>query len=1117
MGVTFTKEQQEAIFDDGHNLLISASAGSGKTTVMIERVLQLLFKYKDSENPLSISDFLVVTFTKASASDMKQKLINALQDIPQDEFILSQIEKVSTSDISNLHSFCSRLVQSYFYEVGVDPAVRIIDDVEATFLKNKALDSLFEQKEKFGDEAFFELFDIFQKKRSDKPLREVIKRFDDNLKENIDGEKWFFDSLDRCFCDDLSKNAAAKMINNYAAGLVQEFNEEIDSLLKESQKLELNKLSDYLVDLSANIRAVNYKNSFTLNSKNVYAIKIKTAPKLSSEFEDIEARAKTLSGQIKKAFENLKANFVSDDEAYLKFSLEKTKDTLLKLYNLVKEFSAGYEKLKREVNGLDFHDLEHYALKILSNKDICETVKSQYRYVLVDEYQDINAIQEKIISLVSHKNNRFMVGDVKQSIYRFRFCDPDIFLEKFKFYEKNEGDNRLIKLNCNFRSDKKILKLVDAVFCGVMTDRFGEYDYQKNAIFVAGENNLDNKNAASLCFIDTGDKTDEESEIAGVYSVKEHVQLAKLEQNKAIAEAALVASKIQEIMAERQDVSWQDFVVLVASRNENVDMFVKTLESFEIPVAADKKYDLMKMQHICEIVNFVKLCINKNSDFVLFKVLKSRMFNFFDGELAKVRQTNKTDSFYEVFYNFDLLEENQAEQKLCKKIKKFKLVLEKFSGLAKLMQIKDFIQLIIQEFDLNLINMAGENGKQKSKDVDDYLLALPNVDVFDYVSYYADSPLIKESECGGNAVKVMTIHKSKGIEFKFVFLINLSNEFNFKSTYQNILFNKTLGVGMDCFDMTARTQLSSIPIAAIRMIEKRKLVEEQQRVLYVALTRAVEKLFVICSQNKKKLSSKMKKHPTAFIDWFEPIISKEFDGNHYDFLNFETYKIEDLLDVPKKEKRQLLLSGNDESKKVEWFEYFNDNAKDIPLKNSISKILAAASEEESYDVNYFSEDVTSSADRGTLYHKVMQKIDLKNLKQIDLQLFGIKESLTDEEKQIVDFEKIKNILKLDFFGDIISDDVIFQEREFYAKMPAKIINNNAGNDEFILQGVVDLAVVHGDELWILDYKTGRFSDSKYQKYKFQIEVYAEVFERAFSKRVTRKIICFIDEQKNIEF
>jgi len=1117
VGVTFTKQQQEAIFDDGHNLLVSASAGSGKTTVMIERILQLLLKYKDSENPLSISNFLVVTFTKASASDMKQKLINALQNMPQDEFILSQIEKVSTSDISNLHSFCSRLVQSYFYEVGVDPAVHIIDDIEATFLKNKALDNLFEQKEKIGDGDFFELFDIFQKKRSDKPLREVIKRFDDNLKENIDGEKWFFDSLENCFCDNLSKNVAAKMINNYAANLVQEFNEEIDNLLKESQKLGLEKLSDYLVDLSTNIRVVNYKNSFALNAKNVYSMKIKTAPKLPIEFEDIETRAKTLAGQIKKAFENLKANFVSDDETYLKFSLEKTKDTLLKLYELVKEFSSGYEKLKREVNGLDFHDLEHYALKILSNKDICESVKTQYRYVLVDEYQDINAIQEKIISLVSHNNNRFMVGDVKQSIYRFRFCDPDIFLEKFKLYEKNEGDNKLIKLNCNFRSDKKILKLVDAVFCGVMTDRFGEYNYQNNAIFVAGENNLDNKNAANLCFIDTGDKPDEEIEVSGVYSVKEHVQTIKHEQNKAIAEGALVASKIQDIMASRKDVSWQDFAVLVAARNENVDMFVKTLEGFEIPVAADKKYDLMKMQHICEIVNFVKLCVNKNDDFVLFKVLKSRIFNFFDGELARVRQTNKTDRFFDVFYNFDLLEENQAEQELCKKIAKFKFALEKFSGLAKLMNIKDFVQFFVHEFDIRLINMASENGRLKSKDIDDFLLALPNVDVFDYVNYYSDSPLIKESECGGNAVKVMTIHKSKGIEFKFVFLINLSNEFNFKSTYQNILFNKTLGVGMDCFDIMARTQLSSIPIAAIRMLEKRKLVEEQQRVLYVALTRAVEKLFVICSQNKKKISSKMKRHPTAFIDWFEPIISKELDGTHYEFLNFESYQIENLLDVPKKEKRQLLLSGDGEFQKTKWFEYFNDKAKDIPLKNSISKIIATSSDEETYDVNYFLEETNSSADRGTLYHKVMQQIDLKNLRSIDLQLTRIEENLTEEEMKIVDFKKIKNILKLEFFKDIQSDDLIFQEREFYAKMPAKIVNGNAGDDEFILQGVVDLAVIHGDELWILDYKTGRYSDAKYQKYKFQIEVYSEVFERMFSKKVTRKIICFIDEQKNIEF
>lgn len=1115
MAVSFTEEQKEAIFDDGHNLLVSASAGSGKTTVMIERIIQLLKKYKDTDNPLSISDFLVVTFTKASASDMKQKLIKSLSELNQDEFIVSQIEKVATSDISNLHSFCSRLVGTYFYAIGIDPAVKIIDDTQSEFLKNKALDKLIEIKEKNGDEDYFKLFDMFQTKRSDKALREIIKRFDENLKENIDGEKWFKECLNNSFNTNLNENVSANIINSYAVGLMQDYTQDIDELMDISHKLGLEKIADFLLGVEAEIKTINKHNSFELNSKNLFDIKIKAIPKVDSEFGYFHDRVTGVIAELKKSIENLKANFVSNDIEYHRISLEKTKETLISLFNISREFASFYDNLKKEMNGVDFHDLEHLALKILSDNSICEAVKNKYRYVLVDEYQDINEIQEKIISLVSKNNNRFMVGDVKQSIYRFRFCDPSIFLQKFNLYEKNTGDNRLIKLNCNFRSDKKILKFVDKVFSGVMTDKFGEYDYAKNSVFVAGENNLDLPSAANLCFIECKKSENEKKEYCGVYSVKNHTQSEKLETSKAKAEACLVAQKIKEIMATQKKVTFDDFAVLVASRNENIDIFVESLKAFNIPVSADKKYNLMEMPYVQEIINYIRLSANKNDDFVLFKVLKSRMFCFSDQELADIRKTNKSDRFFEVFYNYANLSSGGTDS-LRQKVQNFNQLLEKYSKLAKIMTVKDFAKKVINDFDLKLINLAGENGTQKSKDIDDFVSALPNVDVFDYVAYYLDSSLIKESESENNAVKVMTIHKSKGIEFRYVFMINLANEFNLKSTYQKMLFNKNLGIGIDYFDIENRTQQSTIPIAAIRMVEKRKLVEEQQRLLYVAMTRAVERLYVVCTGESGKLLPKVKKHPTAFINWFEPIILNCLDGHIDEFLTFEKYDISELLNIPQKEKNQFLLTDTNKIEEVKWFEYKNNAAKNIPLKNSVSKILAISNDDEIYEQTRFESDAVSNADRGTLYHGIFQKLDLKNRNTLDSQVDNILNSLDENQRILVDKDKIMSVLNLEFFAQIENDDVILQEREFYAKMPASMIDKET-TGEFILQGIVDLAVIHGDEIWILDYKTGKYSDDKRKKYEFQVKVYANALERAFEKKVTRKVICFIDEQKNIEF
>ena len=1113
MAVKFTDEQREAIEDDEHNLLVSASAGSGKTTVMIQRIIYLLNKYKNSENPLSISDFLIVTFTKASASDMKQKLIKSLLELDQDEFVLLQIEKIPTSDISNLHSFCSRLITNYFYEVGIDPSIHIIDDMEADFLKNKAIDKLFEKKEIEGNDDYFSLFDIFQKKRGDFYFREVIKRFDANLKENIDEKKWFFDSIEHCYCDDLSKNEAAKIINNHAVNLIKSFREEIEELLKLSNDSKCDKLSDYLVDLSSEIGCVHFKNSYMVNAQNVNNIKIKSFPKLNEDFNHLEVIVKPVIARLKKAIENLSANFISSDECVLKNNINLSKEILLKLFNLVCEFDEIYAKLKKDVNGLDFHDLEHYALKILENNDICESIKKKYRYVLVDEYQDINNIQEKIISRVSSKKNRFMVGDLKQSIYRFRFCDPDIFLDKFQKYSKNDEDNRLIQLNCNFRSDKKILKFVDYVFSGVMTESFGEYDYAKNAIFSPGDINLDNKNAANLCFINIPKQNKQKNQNQGVYSVQKHVNLEVFEQNKAKVEAVFVANKIKEILSVRNDVSYSDFAVLVSSRNETIDEFISTLKDLDIPVASDKKYDLIKMPHIQEIINFIKLCVNKNNDYILFKVLKSRIFGFTNNELVKIRLKNKSDRFFEVFYKIDDCE----DEKLKQKINDFKAVLEKFSYIAGILQVKEFVNEIIKEFDLKLINFASEDGTQKCKDIDDFIFALPSVDVFDYVSMYADFSLIKEGECSGNAVNIMTIHKSKGIEFKFVFLINLANEFNFKSTYSNILFNKNLGVGIDAFDIDSRIQSSTIPISAIRIVEKRKLVEEQQRVLYVAMTRAVEKLFVVCSENVDNMSNEFSKKPVAFIDWFVPIIKKELNGIHQEFLNFEKYEFDDFFVNNEHKDKKLCLTKLKNVPIVDWFKYSFDDLKNIPLKNSISKILYANKEDLDYENHKFSGEMISSAERGTLIHNILQKIDLKNLENIETQVDNILSGLSEEELNLIDKEKIIKIFDLEIFRCISNSDIVFQEREFYAKMKCSIIDENAQDEEFILQGIIDLVIIKENEVWILDYKTGKFSNEKMNDYKKQVNVYADVCERAFCRKVTKKIICFVDEQKNIEF
>ena len=1115
---SWTTEQQEAIAERGKSLLVSASAGSGKTTVMIQRIIELMTGVNAERTP--ITNFLIVTFTKASATDMKQKLVSSLLELEADDFILDQIEDVAVADISDLHSFYSKLISTYFYEVDVDPAYRIVDADESLNLKDRAITKLFEEKEKLGDVSYFKLYDIFQKKRQNTALKETIYKFNDFLNSINDGVNWFKERIEESYNLDLKTNICANLINGYVSSSILTDADVCDAFAEKCSKFGCSEYYEYFTEVSSILRSVNSKNSYLVNSKNINEIEFPRTKRISKEFEFLKEEAEKIKKQVKANVVNFKANYVSNDEEVLLLGLKTVKENLEALFELTKEFNEIYSKLKKDVNGLDFNDLEKYALKILENEAICKAVQEKYKYVFVDEYQDINEVQEKIISMVSNKSNRFMVGDIKQSIYRFRHCDPEIFIAKSKEFSTKQNYAKLIKLNANFRSDKKILKFVDNVFSGVMTEKFGGVDYKKDSQFVAGESNADNDFSVNLCYIDTTKEKQDKQEAKGVYSIKNHTQELEDDAKKAVAEANYVASKITELVDVKKEnaLSYGDIAILVQSRNEETLRFLDTLRSYGIPVSSDEKYDLMTRNYVQEIMNFISYVCASEDDILLFKVLKSKLFNFSDNELVEIRKLDMRARFFDTI----LLFENLENFELKEKIRNFFESVKKFRLLAAKRTIAELAELIVQEFELDKINLLDVDGKKFNDEVDKFISRLPEKTAYEFLANYQDFSVVFENECAGDSVNVMTIHKSKGIEFKAVFVVGTSKMFNLRTTTEMVVFNKRFGAGLDYFDAETRTRKSSIPISAIKIYETRKLVEEQQRLLYVALTRAKEKLFVVCSKQKKSLNENFPNHPNSFINWFEKMIVDELNEKHNEIVNFEHYDISNLLEVPKKEKRQILFK----TEKVEELKteaYAFASSVEVPLKNSISKIIqknknnSSLKDDESYENYKFAEEVVSAAERGTVYHKLFEFVDLKNLKDIDAAILHAKEKLLKEEIEIIDENLIKNVLKLDFFKQIKDTDVVLKEREFYAKMPATMYEKQAEiGDEFIMQGVIDLLIVRENELILLDYKTGKLSDNKIETYSYQLNAYANVCERVFNKKVTHQYLCFIDEQKIIE-
>lgn len=1121
--VKYTKEQQSVIDSRGKNLLVSASAGSGKTTVMIERIISLM----TSEPRVPISNFLVVTFTKASAADMKHKLASKLFELPVDDFVLEQIENIHTSDISNLHSFCSRLISTYFYKAQVDPNFHIVDEKESNILKERAFDELFEYKERHGDEAYFKLFEIFQKKRTDKPLREVVGKLNNFLNSILDSGNWLTKKINEAHNLDLNKNVCANIINGYVASEIEKDAKIANDFAKKANDLGEKKYADHFLEIANILLSVQKNKSFETNAKNIFEMRFSTTPRISNDLVELKQEAKFVKDLIKSHIENYKKNYVSKNSSELEKGLMFGREILIKLLNLTEEFGERYAKLKKDIGGLDFNDLEQYTLEILSDPVVLSDIHKRYKYVFVDEYQDINEVQEKIITLVSGENNRFMVGDIKQSIYRFRFCDPDIFLGTYKKYNESNENNEVIKLNCNFRSDKKILQFVDMVFSGVMTKDFGGVDYATESKFVAGENNLDLPNSVNLCLIDTEKEKQEKVPVSGVYSVKNHTEEVSEEDRRAECEAIYVAQKIAELVDVNNPnrIKYENIAILVQSRNETTAKFLQTLSKLGIPVSSDEQYDATKQNYIDEILCFVSLCVNQKDDIMLFKVLKSNLFGFSDNDLVKIRKLDMKSRFFDCLKNLDKLEDVELKQRL----ERFVLLLEKYKMLAKVLKIKDFVSRVVEEFSLKQICLSFADGTKRLSEIEEFEKTLPDEYPFEFVQSKDEFLLLMQNESGEDAVKFMSIHASKGIEFKVVFLCNTSKQFAMMSLSGDMLLSKTLGAGINYFNFETRRKNRTLALSAISLIEQRKLVEENQRLLYVALTRAREKLFVVVSKPKSEISKTIKDRKNCFANWFEPIIFDELNGSHNDLINFEMCVPNDLLMQEKQISHELLLSKK-ECEKPAQFEYDFKESCIVPLKNSVSKIIGQKQTSNEHEQAEFDDEIESfekrknndfyavAAERGTAYHKVFEKIDFKSDSGFDEQISKIlSENLTAEELKLVDANAVKSVLDFPFFESLKNADKILKEREFFANVSAKLVNPKANHDDtFILQGVIDLLIVKNNELILLDYKTGNMSDEKFEKYKFQLDLYADVASRAFDLPVTKKIICFIDLKKLIE-
>lgn len=1109
--MAFTESQQKVIDQRNKNLIVSAAAGSGKTTVMIERIKQLI-----SKEHVPISNFLIVTFTKASASDMKAKLVNSLSEMQPDSFILDQIDDVSTADVSNLHSFCARLLKTYFYVAGLDPTFVVLSDDEAETLKQKALDKLFEEKFDSNDKSFYVLFDVLQQNRSDRSIRENILKLNEFFNVIFDKQKWFENCIKSLYNDNFMQNRAANIINGYVCGRVKKLREEVENRIKQYNELQIKEFVAYLQDVESALMSISDKNNFEKNAKILFSMSnFAVPPKIEEAFDEYRKNLDDFRKYLNKELENFKNNYISDDIDKLKRELGVAKTFAQTMFDATLRFQEIYGALKQEKCGLDYNDLEHYALLVLENDEIRETLKEKYKYVFVDEYQDINAVQEKIISLLSGDNNRFMVGDVKQSIYGFRLCDPDIFLQKYHEY-KEKNNSEAVNLSKNFRSNANILAFVNMIFEGRMTEEFGGVDYAKDAALDAGTdfNQID---PVTLCYIDTTELTRSKSEIGrveegNVYSVKNHKQQDELENLKSRAEAEYIATEIEDLIANKtiydskleanRPIKFKDISILISARNDFLQTLVEVLSSHGIPSSTDATIDILKDEYVHCIYNYLKLIYNSKQDIELFSVLYSPISEFSLNELSEMRICNKNcEYFYKSLENTDIIAQKNA--KLAQKIQEFNQKLTKYREIAGYKTIKELAKQIIFDHNLESLALSEIDGEQKCANIKTFVENLPQTNLFDYFASVPLEKMAAPQTANESAVQIVTIHKSKGLEYPVVFLANISRTFNMQSLNSNMLISKDLGLGINFYDQVNRTKNKSLAKEAIKLTEHRKMVEEEQRLLYVALTRAINKLYVVGARDFDKLKRNFPERQSSFADWFDEFVFRYLElGEAFNF-NIVTKDASLLLDtedtasVP-----QIVFGGkkNDYSSLMErsiGFEY--PNAKDTlaPQKTSVTEIASGFHESEEVFKRYNVSHSSSSAEKGNAYHKLMQHIDfsVRTLPELENNLKQLLNSgkITNEELTFVNKNAIIKLLNNPKFLSLLSDGIVLREKEFF-------MNTSQGKNVQIVQGVIDLAIIGTEKSHIIDYKTGNFSSRENLiKYSKQLELYVSAAKKAFEK------------------
>ena len=1203
--MNWTKEQEQAIYKKDSNILVAAAAGSGKTAVLVERIINKIINEK-----IDIDRLLVVTFTNAAASEMRERILNSIYKIidgddVKDEATINHLQRQITllnkANICTIDSFCLDVIKNNFFEIEISPNFRIADTAEIDLLKQEVLEKIFEEKYENHDKDFEKLIKTYTSYRDDTPLKDMILKIYTYIESNPFPLKWLNEQIEKFNIKDVKQDFSN---TEWGKILLENMKEELEDCIKklkaEERRLSLeSELAQYERVINSDISQLemvygnleNWDKAYSLIN-NVEFLKWPVSRKITNPEKD---KAKALRDKVTKDFKAKRTKIFTANSEDANNDLIEMYEILSKLENLIIDFDKEFSKNKRDRNIVDFSDVEHLALKILVKiegdqevpSEIAKKYQEKFIEIAIDEYQDSNLVQEYILTSISNGKNIFMVGDVKQSIYKFRQAMPDLFLSKYKNYSENEtNENGLkIKLFKNFRSRKNVLDFTNLIFENIMGQKIGEIEYTEEEYLNLGANFEESKEelVTEVDILDISEESDlNEEKIEEPDEEFERIEDIELE-------AKFVAQKIRNLIDSKfqvydnkkgifRDIRFKDIVILLRSTKNKANVFEKELTSQNINVYSDTSQEYLESYEIQVIMDLLKIIDNPYQDIPLVHVMLSCIGMFTEDDLLEIRLCDQNDDFYMTMLKSRL----SVREDLKEKIDIFLNKVEDFRDKNKYMDLDELIWNIYEETGfLNYVglmpngNIRVANLKMLFERAKQYESASFK-GLFNFINFIerikmgsgdlGAAKLIGENE---DVVRIMSIHKSKGLEFPVVFLSCTGSGFNMMDLNNDILLHQKIGIGVKYIDYDKQIKYDTISKLALREKLLEENLSEEMRILYVALTRAKEKIYVT---GIKKDFEKNKEKMSDFVDIYKkengkinPILIKKYK-NYIDWIllvymyNFENTK--EIMKVNTLKRREILKDlKTEEEEKIDIFKLLEENSKnvtdeeilelknklifeykfkglsDIPTKESVTNIVhknvgkevnlindkepleADEDFEEENEITFpkpkfligTEEEKISSAKRGTLIHLCMKNLqfgreyNLDDVKELINDLEARK-IITDKEKESINPLVILKFTKSNIWKELKEAKEYHKEEPFYINIPANEVMESTLDENILVQGIIDLYyVTKDDELVLLDYKTDFINEGEEKILIDRHKPQLMLYKRALESGINKKV------------